>query len=185
MPGEAVMKTAIKMSVCCAALLGCDQTEEAGSKTPVEVSYYFCEGERTYLSDELRDENGRQRIEQVKRILGFRREKVNLPDKSFVTSKIYLDGITLDTGDQPVGISVLNESLGDISFYRRFGPRVEPALERIIEFNFFNKRGSVDSIGSSEYSKYRDVFSCRQIIEQRELREVPNKLEVETSEREE
>lgn len=185
MQREAIMKTAIKMSICCAALLGCSETRESDSKFPVEDTYYFCEGERTYLSDELREENGRQKIEQVKRILGFRREKVNLPDKSFVTSQIYLDGITLDTGDQPEGINVLNETLGDISFYRRFGPRVEPALERIIVFNFFNKRGSVDSIGSNEYSKYRDVFSCRQIIEQRELREVPNKLEDDTPERKE
>lgn len=179
------MKTAIKMSVCCAALLGCSETGEAGSKIPVEVSYYFCEGERTYLSGELRDEKGRQQIEQVKRILGFRREKINLPDKSFVTSRIYLDGISLDTGEQPEGITVFSESLGNISFYRRFGPRVEPESQKIIEFNFFNKRGFVESIGASEHSKYRDVFSCRPIIDQQELREVPNKLEDGTSERKE
>ncbi len=125
------MKTAIKMAICCAALLGCSETRKSGSKIPVEVSYYFCEGERTYLYDQLRNENGRQKIEEVKRILGFRREKVDLPNKSFVTSKIYLDGITLDTGDQPEGISFLNESLGDVSFYRRFGPRIEPKLHSI------------------------------------------------------
>ena len=178
------MRAAIAISMCCAALLGCGKKEKSDQKNPIEISYYFCEGKRTYLSEESRDEAGRQQVEQVRHILGFRREMVNLPDKSFITSKIYLDGMSLDTSELPEGITVFTESLGDISFYRRFGPRIEPTLQTDIDFNFFNKRGSVGQLGPSKYLKYRDVFSCREITDPKELREVPNKWDDETSRRE-
>lgn len=172
------MKAAMMISVCCAALLGCSDAGKTDLKNPIEISYYFCEGKRTYLSEELRDEAGRQKVEQVKRILGFRREMVNLPDKSFITNEIYLDGMSFDTSDLPEGITVFSESFGDISFYRRFGPRIEPTLQTDIDFNFFNRRGSVGQLNaSSKYLNYRDLFSCREITDPKELREVPNKMD--------
>lgn len=172
------MKAAMMISVCCAALLGCSDAGKTDLKNPIEISYYFCEGKRTYLSEELRDEAGRQQVEQVKRILGFRREMVNLPDKSFITNEIYLDGMSFDTSDLPEGITVFSESFGDISFYRRFGPRIEPTLQTDIDFNFFNRRGSVGQLNaSSKYLNYRDLFSCREITDPKELREVPNKMD--------
>lgn len=180
----AMMKTAIKLSVCCAALLGCNEADKTHLKKPIEISYYFCEGKRTYLSEELREETGGRKVEEVKHILGFRRERVNLPDKSYITSEIYIDGTYGDAeanttrrekSEPP--LSILNESLGNLSFFQETAPGRSTSLQRTIEFNFFNKRGSVDQTGARERLHYRDVFSCREITDPKELREVPNKMD--------
>lgn len=178
------MRAAITTSMCCAALLGCGKAEKTDLNNAIETSYYFCEGKRTYLSDELREEIGNQKVEEVKHILGFRRERVNLSDKSYITSKIYIDGTYSDAEtnaarqDKRDGpLSVLNESLGNLSFFQETAPGRSTSLQRTIEFNFFNKRGSVGQFGPSKYLKYHDTFSCREITDPKELRKVPNKMD--------
>lgn len=171
----AIVKAPTMISAC-VALLGCSEQEHNGRQNPIEISYYFCEGERTHLSEEFRDGSGVQQVEQVRHILGFRRERVNLPDKSFITNRIYLDGVSWDTGDVPEGITVLTESLGNITFYRRFGPRIEPTMQTDIDFNFFSKRASVGLVSKSKYLNYRDVMYCREIADPKELRELPSKM---------
>lgn len=126
----------------------------------------------------MRGEAGNQKVEEdIKHILGFRRERVNLSDKSYITSKIYIDGGFHATAERDGLLSVLNESLGNLSFFQETAPGRSTSLQRTIEFNFFNKRGSVDQNGAREHLNYRDIFSCREITDPKELREVPNKMD--------
>lgn len=181
----AIMKAAAIIIVCGAVLLSCSDADKTDLKNPIENSYYFCEGKRTYLSDELRDDAGNLKVEEVKHILGFRRELVNLSDKTFSTSKIYIDGtyVAAETNDarresKHAYLSLLNESLGDLSFFQETEPGRATSMQRTIEFNFFSKKGSVTQYEvMNKYSSYRDVFSCREITDLKELREVPNKMD--------
>jgi hypothetical protein len=182
------MRAAITTLLCSVVLFGCSETDDSDLTNRIEVSYYFCEGDRTYMSEKLRNETAIQKSEKNRHILGFKRERINLPNNPYITKQIYEDGFyrvvetNLLHGDYGTSRSILNENLGDLSFFQEITtPQMTIDIQRTLEFDFFSKRGSIRQIGQGKYLNYHDVFSCREITDSKELGEVPNKFTTEES----